>query len=254
MRIVVGIPVRMGSTRFPGKPLKQILDKKLVEHVVHRCMLSTLADEVFVAACDDVIQQIVSATGARVVMTDPNIPRPALRVAEAAKTLDLAADDIVVVVQGDEPLVRPEMIDRSIEALIADDSIMCTCMMSEASEDEWNDINEVKVLANLAGKAMFMTRSAVPSNTRGRIGPRMKQLCIFAFRMGELQRFLDLPMAPHERAESIELLRALEHGEAIQMLLNTDPVKSVDTEADRLEVEALMAQDDLYPLYSGSAS
>ena len=118
MRIVVGIPVRMGSTRFPGKPLCDILGKTMIEHVYRRCALSKYATSLFVAACDIEIQQAVENFGGAVIMTDPKIQRPGLRVASAAESLDLDDDDIVVVVQGDEPLVHPDMIDLAIQPLL----------------------------------------------------------------------------------------------------------------------------------------
>ncbi|MCX6224368.1 MAG: NTP transferase domain-containing protein, partial [Bacteroidia bacterium] len=104
MKVIVGIPVRLGSTRYPGKPLCDILGKSMVEHVYRRCALSKYATDLFVAACDDPIRQRVEAFGGTVIMTDPEIQRPGLRVAAAAETLGLGDDDIVVVVQGDEPL------------------------------------------------------------------------------------------------------------------------------------------------------
>ena len=115
MRIVVGIPVRMGSTRFPGKPLCDILGKTMIEHCYKRCELSKYSTDLFVAACDSEIHDVVENFGGNVIMTNPDIQRPGLRVASAAESLDLDDDDIVVVVQGDEPLVHPDMIDLAIQ-------------------------------------------------------------------------------------------------------------------------------------------
>ena len=111
MKIVVGIPSRMGSTRFPGKPLCDILGKPMIEHCYKRCSFSEYKTDVFVAACDTEIEEQVKSFGGKVIMTDPNIQRPGLRVANAAEKLNLDDEDIVVVVQGDEPLVHPKMID-----------------------------------------------------------------------------------------------------------------------------------------------
>ena len=115
MRIVVGIPVRMGSTRFPGKPLCDILGKTMIEHCYKRCALSKYTTDLFVAACDSEIKEEVENFGGKVIMTNPDIERPGLRVASAAESLDLDDDDIVVVVQGDEPLVHPDMIAESLQ-------------------------------------------------------------------------------------------------------------------------------------------
>src|SRR3990167_7078967 len=108
MKIFIGIPARMGSTRFPGKPLCDILGKPMIEHCYRRCELSQYATSLFVAACDPEIQEAVHGFGGRVIMTDSNIQRPGLRVAAGAETLGLDDGDIVVVVQGDEPLVHPD--------------------------------------------------------------------------------------------------------------------------------------------------
>ena len=134
MKIVIGIPVRMGSTRFPGKPLCDILGKTMIEHCYKRCSLSKYATSLFVAACDKEIQQTVEGFGGTVIMTDSNIQRPGLRVASAAETLDLDDDDIVVVVQGDEPLVHPDMIDLAIQPLLDEKDVYVSNLTAELSE------------------------------------------------------------------------------------------------------------------------
>jgi 3-deoxy-manno-octulosonate cytidylyltransferase (CMP-KDO synthetase) len=248
-RVIVGVPARMGASRLPGKPLKRILDRTLVEHVWRRAALCTTADVVMVAACDEEVKAVIEGAGGRVVMTDPAIPRPGLRVAAAAKALGAGPEDVVVVVQGDEPLIAPEMIDDAVGALRRYDDALCTCLMAPCNEEEWLDPNEVKVLADLRGRALFMSRSPVPSNTRARVGPRWKQVCIFAFTMANLERFDAMAEAPYEQCESIELLRAIEHGERVQMVEARSMTKSVDTEQDRLAVEALRREDPVYARY-----
>src|SRR5438105_2602703 len=113
----------MGSSRFPGKPLAQILGMPMVEHVYRRCTLAKSVDEVFVATCDEEIRSAMESVSARVYMTRPDIERPGLRVAEACRQQELADDDIVVVVQGDEPLVHPGMIDLAVKPLLEDAAI-----------------------------------------------------------------------------------------------------------------------------------
>ena len=116
--MVIGIPARMGSTRFPGKPLCDILGRTMIEHCYRRSSLSKITTDLFVATCDEEIQREVKSFGGQVFMTDPNIHRPGLRVAAAAEKLELDDDDIVVVVQGDEPLVHPDMIDLAVQPLL----------------------------------------------------------------------------------------------------------------------------------------
>ncbi len=172
MKIVVGIPARLGSSRFPGKPLCKILDMPMIEHVYKRCALANGVQDIFVAACDLEVKQVVEGFGGKVVMTKPDIDRPGLRVAEACKQMNLSDDDIVVVAQGDEPLVHPDMISKAVEPLLEDPNIQVGTLVAEANEEEWLDPNEVKVIANINDEILLMTRSPVPSNSRGRNGLR----------------------------------------------------------------------------------
>ena len=118
MKIVIGIPARLGSSRLPGKPLANIAGIPMIEHVYKRCALSKYGSNIFVATCDEEIKNVIENFGGNAIMTDPDILRPGLRVAEAAKTLNLEDNDIVVAVQGDEPFVHPNMIELAIEPLI----------------------------------------------------------------------------------------------------------------------------------------
>jgi 3-deoxy-manno-octulosonate cytidylyltransferase (CMP-KDO synthetase) len=250
MKVVIGIPARMGASRFPGKPLCKILGMPMIEHVYKRCLLAKNVDDIFVAACDDVVQEAVTGFGGQVLMTHPDIARPGLRVAEACKQLSLSDDDIVVVVQGDEPLVHPDMIDRAIEPLLKDPRIHLGTLVAEATESEWLDPNEVKVLVDKYNDILFMTRSPVPSNTRNEIGPRLKQVAIMPFRKKFLVDFESMAMMPYETVESIELLRAVEHGVKVRAIHSRFQSVSVDTEQDRVEAEAAMRVDPFYPIYS----
>ena len=250
MKVVIGIPARMGASRFPGKPLCSILGMPMVEHVYNRCLLAKNVDDIFVAACDEVVKEAVEKFGGNVLMTHPDIARPGLRVAEACKQLDLADDDIIVVVQGDEPLVHPDMIDLAIEPLLKDSSIQLGTLVANATEAEWLDPNEVKVVVDKFNDILFMTRSPVPSNTRNEIGPRLKQVAIMPFRKKFLVEFDAMKMMPYEIVESIELLRALEHGVKVRAIHSKFQSISVDTEPDRQEAESAMRNDPFYPHYS----
>ena len=249
MKVIIGIPARMGSSRFPGKPLAPILGIPMVEHVYKRCEFAQHIDELFVATCDDEIAAAVTAFGGRSFMTDKNIARPALRVAEACKQQSLADDDIVVVVQGDEPLIHPGMIDLAVQPLLSDPDLQLGTLVSEATEAEWLDTNEVKVVANSAHDILFMSRSPIPSNTRNRVGPRYKQVAIMPFRKKFLLEFEELAPTPLEVAESVELLRAVEHGIRVRAIRSHYKSISVDTERDRREAELAMESDEIYPRY-----
>jgi len=249
MKIVIGIPVRMGSTRYPGKPLKKICGMPMIEHVYKRCQFAKNVDDIFVAACDEEIKNVVEGFGGTVVMTPPEVPRPGLRVAEACKQMDLADDDIVVVVQGDEPLVHPGMIDCAVEPLLKDASVQCLTLVADANEVEWKDLNEVKVIVDQRDDILYMSRSPIPSNTRDRVTQRLKQVAIMPFRKKFLLDFQEMAMTPVEIAESIELLRAVEHGIKVRTAKSNYETISVDTEPDRIEVEEKMKTDEFFKQY-----
>ena len=252
MKIVIGIPVRMGSTRFPGKPLCGILGKTMIEHCYKRCALSKYATDLFVAACDEEIQNEVNLFGGQVIMTNPNISRPGLRVAAAADELRLNDDDIVVVVQGDEPLVRPDMIDLAVQPLLDNKDIFVSNLCAELSEKEWHDPGEIKVVCDLEMNAMYMSRSPMPSiDHEEKRTTWWKQVCIMPFRWHFMKKFNhDLEATPLELQESIEMIRALQHGYKVRMVPSPYLSKSVDTEADRLEVEQIMETDEVFKKYS----
>ncbi|MBL79398.1 MAG: 3-deoxy-manno-octulosonate cytidylyltransferase [Nitrosomonadaceae bacterium] len=251
MKIIVGIPARMGSTRFPGKPLCDILGKPMIEHCYRRCALSKYATSLFVAACDREIQQVVEQFGGSVIMTDLDIKRPGLRVAAAAETLALDADDIVVVVQGDEPLVHPDMIDLAVQPLLDEPDIFVSNLCAKLNENEWNDPGEIKVVCDLKMNAMYMSRAPVPSiDHEEKRASWWKQVCIMPFRWHFMQRFNnELETTPLELQESIEMIRALQHGFKVRMVPSSFSSKSVDTENDRKKVEELMQIDPIYEKY-----
>lgn len=251
MQIVVGIPARLGSTRFPGKPLCDILGTSMIEHCFKRASLSKLATQTFVAACDDEIRLAVESFDGDVLMTDKNITRPGLRVAVAAEQLSLSDDDIVVVVQGDEPLVHPEMIDLAVKPLLEEQDVFVSNLCAEASLKDLHDPAEIKVVCDLNMNALYMSRSAVPSLIHEEQRTKWwRQVCIMPFRWGFMKKLNhELAATPLELQESIEMNRAIQHGHKVRMVPSSFISKSVDTEEDRLQVERLMANDPIYPLY-----
>lgn len=251
MKIVVGIPARMGSTRFPGKPLCDILGKPMIEHCYKRCSLSKYATSLFVAACDEEIRQAVVGFGGSVIMTDPEIQRPGLRVAAAAETLGLDDDDIVVVVQGDEPLVHPDMIDLAVQPLLEEKDVFVSNLAAEVSDAEWRDPGEIKVVCDLSMNAMYMSRAPIPSTDHEEVRATwFKQVCIMPFRWHFMKKFMhSLAPTPLELQESIEMVRALQHGYKVRMVQSPYISKSVDTNEDRLQVIEIMKNDAVAGLY-----
>ena len=223
----------------------------MIQHVIKRCEMARNVNDLFVATCDEEISQVVEGVGCKAIMTAPEISRPGLRVAEACKQLPLDDEDIVVVVQGDEPLVFPEMIDLAVQPLLDNPDVKVLTLVAEANEIEWQDPNEIKVTINKNNDILYMTRAPIPTNTRNRIGPRLKQVAIMPFRKKFLLDFQEMEPMPLEIAESIELLRALEHGVNIRTADSTRyKTISVDTEPDRIEAEEIMKSDSLFLKYS----
>ena len=248
-RMVAVIPVRMGSSRFPAKPLARLHGLTMVEHVFRRAQLCAQLDEVYVATCDDEIRSVAQGFGATVIMTSANHERATDRVAEAAEHF---ASDIVVMIQGDEPMITPEMAAASLGPLHSDRSVSCTNLVHRITSDrEVLDPNTIKVVADLKGDALYFSRSPVPKVDFQRSNPKVfKQVCVIAFRRECLLEFARLPPTPLEIAESIDMLRLLEHGRSVRLVETQAPTQSVDTPADLELVETLMRGDALISRYT----
>lgn len=240
----------MGSSRFPGKPLCSILGMPMIEHVYKRCSLATKKAEVFVATCDEIIKETVEGFGGTSIMTPASIERPALRVAEACKCLGLEENDIIAVVQGDEPLIDPTAISMGVAELAKNSEFFCTNLCSRITEDEWLDKDEVKVVSNLKGHAIYMSRSPIPSKTIDSYAPLLKQLGVFFFKYKDLILFQSLKKTPLEMSEDIEMLRAIEHGHIVKMVEIESPCISVDNPKQRDLVVDLMNTDPVWPKYA----
>ncbi|MFL2691209.1 MAG: 3-deoxy-manno-octulosonate cytidylyltransferase [Gammaproteobacteria bacterium] len=247
MRIVIGIPARMGSTRFPGKPLCKIRGLTMLEHCYKRSCLSKAASEIFVAGCDIEIENEVSRFNGKFINTDKNITRPGLRVAEAAKSLGLDDDDIVVVLQGDEPLIRPEMIDSVLEP-VASGAVPVSNGCYEASLDDLNDPAEIKVVCDNEMNALYMSRAPIPSQDHEEVRTKFfKQVCVMPFQWGFMKKFNnELKPTSLELQESIEMNRAIQHGFKVRMVETKFKTKSVDNENDRIDAENLMDSDEVF--------
>jgi len=251
MKIHVGIPARMGSSRFPGKPLKRICGMTMIEHVYRRCELADIVDSVFIATCDEEIESEVRSFGGQSIMTDPDIPRPALRVYAAAETMNPDADDIVITVQGDEPLIHPDMIDSTVAPLLKESDVFVSNIVTDILNDsEWHNPNNVKVVTDLQMDAIYMSRSAIPSAYHEeKRGNRYLQVCVMPFRWHFFKLFNELTPGGLERAESVEMLRAIEHGYKVRMVHSPHQTVGVDTPEDLETAERVMENDPIYQRY-----
>jgi len=249
LRFVVAIPARYGSTRLPGKPLLPLAGEPMILHVARRA-LAAGAEDVVVATDDE---RIIAALEGRVrtVMTSPNHASGSDRLAEAADRLGWAADTIVVNLQADEPLAPPSGIRAVAQALVEDDVPMATLATPLVRIEELFDPNCVKLVRGVGGRALYFSRAPLPwprdAFARGRDAlpphvPFLRHIGIYAYRALFLQRFAALPATPLERSESLEQLRALEHGHPIAVRIAPEPFAAgVDTPEDLARVERVLA-------------
>lgn len=249
MKIVAIIPARMNSSRFPGKPLALIDGRTMIEHIYRRAVLCASLDAVFVATCDAEIRETAEKFGGRVLMTSATHERASDRAAEAAENLSA---EIVVMIQGDEPMITPEMIEAAVKPLLSDSSINCVNLIKRIeSREDFINRNTIKVVMNNARDAVYFSRAPIPSiefSADVKI-PFYKQVCVIPFRGEFLQKFTKLAPTPLERAESIDMLRAVEHGELVRLVETEIETHAVDTPEDLRLVEKLMKDDLLMARY-----
>jgi 3-deoxy-manno-octulosonate cytidylyltransferase (CMP-KDO synthetase) len=255
LKIIGIIPARMGSSRFPGKPLAKIRGIPMVEHVLRRSLMSKSLNDVYVATCDLEIKEAVEASEGKVVMTKDTHERASDRVAEAMGKVEVERNekiDIVVMIQGDEPMIFPEMIDDAIDPLLSDQGIMVSNLMAPLkTREEHEDPNEVKVVVDKDNFALYFSREPIPSWKKGAEEvPMYKQVCIIPFRRDFLIKFNELPQTPLEIIESVDMLRVLEQGYKVKMVLSEYETYSVDTLEDLKRVESIMINDTLMQGYA----
>jgi 3-deoxy-manno-octulosonate cytidylyltransferase (CMP-KDO synthetase) len=250
MRILALIPARMGSSRFPGKPMALLLGVPMIEHVYRRVALNMTLTATAVATCDTVIADHVRAIGGRVVMTGQHHERASDRCAEALATIereDGVQFDVVVMVQGDEPLVYPDMIDEAVAPMVADPGILVTNLLGRIGGDaEFEDRNCIKVVCDRSDDALYFSREPIPTRAKGVNAPMGKQICVIPFRRQFLIDYTRMAPTPLEIAESVDMMRVLENGLKVRMVPTRHESQSVDTEADRLRVEQLLRADALH--------
>jgi 3-deoxy-manno-octulosonate cytidylyltransferase (CMP-KDO synthetase) len=253
MRTIAIIPARIGSSRFPGKPLALLHGIPMLGHVYFRARLSPRLDAVYIATCDDAIARYAAAIGAPCIMTATSHQRASDRTAEAADLIDARAAaraDVVVMIQGDEPMLQPGMVEEAVAPLHADPAVAVVNLMAGLDERAAGDPNEVKVVTDRRGDALYFSRYPVPWRRAADV-PVFKQVCVIPFRRRLLSTFATLAPTPLEAAESVDMLRLLEHGYRIRMVRTAHVTWSVDTPADLAKVAHLIEADPLLCGYSG---
>ena len=242
MPFKIVIPARHASSRLPGKPLLDIAGKPMILRVLERA-LDAGADEVWVATDHPGIAGVVEKAGGKVIVTSAEHPSGTDRLAEVATRLGWSDDTIVVNVQGDEPLIPPQLINDVAAALAADTeaAIATACHPLESAEEFFNP-NVVKLVMDARGRALYFSRAAIPwardafATDRSALPanlPAYRHIGLYAYRAGFLKRYSSLAPSPLEQWEALEQLRAMAHGYPIQvMVLDHAPPAGVDTAED----------------------
>jgi 3-deoxy-manno-octulosonate cytidylyltransferase (CMP-KDO synthetase) len=238
---IVVIPARYESTRFPGKPLALLAGRPMIEHVYRRACDARGVSRVLVATDDQRIAAAVRRFGGVAVMTKPTHATGTDRLAEVADSIEC---DVVVNVQGDEPLVAPEMIEQAIAPFVSDPALQMTSLRSPIrSDDDLYDPNVVKVVVDQDDFALYFSRAPIPwvrERETGAAAYAWRHIGLYGYRRTFLPRFAAMSHTALERFERLEQLRALEHGIRIKVMPTSFEAVGVDTPADLARVEALM--------------
>ena len=254
MKIVAVIPARMESSRFPGKPMADILGMPMIGHCYKRAEMSNIIDLVYVATCNKVIFDYIKGIGGNVVMTSLNHERACDRAAEAMLKIEKIHNlktDILLMMQGDEPMVTPRIIEAAISPLINDQKINISNLYREIDTiEEFEDPNEVKVILDNKGYAIYFSREPIPSRKKGFLDvPMYKQICTIPFRREYLLNFNSMKQTQLEIIESIDMNRIIENGGKVKMEYSEDESISVDTLSDLSRVIIEMKKDKLIHKY-----
>jgi 3-deoxy-manno-octulosonate cytidylyltransferase (CMP-KDO synthetase) len=255
MKVIAVIPARYGSTRFEGKPLADILGKPMIQHVYEGVCQSRLIDEVIVATDDQRIMEVVRQFDGKAMMTSPDHFSGTDRVAEVAKKI---RSEIIVNVQGDEPLIRGSIIDKAVRPLLTDDTLSMSTLMTRIEDvRDWLNPHIVKVVTDQKGYALYFSRSPIPfprdlqigrleSNPFGTKRPLPKRIFkhigVYVYRRKFLLHFARMKPTPMEKLEKLEQLRALENGHRIKVTAVDYEPLCVDTPADLQRVGAFLSQ------------
>lgn len=250
MKILGVIPARMAASRFPNKPMAKIAGIPMIGHCYIRSKYCKLIDELYVATCDKEIFDYTKGIGGKAVMTSDVHQRASERTAEALLNVEKELGtrfDIVVMLQGDEPLIDPEMLAQAARPLLAGDKQVSNLMTIMKTDEERNDPNNVKVVVDIFGDAMYMSRENIPSDKKYAAQLNVyRQLGLIAFTREALLKFVALETTPLEQIESVDMNRFLENRVPIHMELTQFEADAVDTPEDLKRVEAKMQQDPFF--------
>ncbi len=238
MKTVCIIPARYASSRLPGKPLLEIAGKPMIRHVVEQVRQARQVDRILVATDDERILSAVRAFGGEAWLTRADHPTGTDRLAEVAENLPEA--ELILNVQGDEPLIPPQALDALLEAFIDRPELQMATLMTPLAEAEAANPAAVKVVASQDGHALYFSRSPIPYRRNPGTDSKMfKHIGVYAYRREFLLRFAALAPTPLELAESLEQLRALEHGYRIRLIETPFRSIGVDTPEDLEQIRQI---------------
>jgi len=254
MRILAIIPARMASSRFPGKPMALIHGMPMIGHCYCRVQRCEELSDTYVATCDREIFDYIESIGGKAIMTADTHERASDRAAEAMLKIEEQTGertDILVMVQGDEPMDTPQMISEALAPMLTDEQIDVVNLVSPiSSTDEFEDPNTVKVVIDSSGNALYFSREPIPSRKKwSEEVPMQKQVCVIPFRRDYLLKFNSTPETPLEKIESVDMLRVLESGAKVRMIPTSYPSIGVDTPQHLERVADLMREDTLMKDY-----
>jgi 3-deoxy-manno-octulosonate cytidylyltransferase (CMP-KDO synthetase) len=246
VQVVCIIPSRYESTRFPGKPLADLCGKPMIQHVYERVLRARTVSSAAVATDDERIYEAVRAFGGRAVMTSSLCRSGTDRIAEAVEKMGLKDDDIVVNIQGDQPLFEPTQVDEVVQPLLDDPAIpMSTLIYRIVRDEEITHPNAVKTVFDREHFALYFSRATIPFvRDRGNRADYYKHHGIYAYRRGFLRTFIALPDGMLERLEALEQLRALEHGYRIKVVITPHDSVEVDTPQELERVRRLIVGEE----------
>ena len=225
-KVVAVLPSRMGSTRFPGKPLTRILGLSMIEHCRRRAEEFEFLDDVYVATCDQEIKDEVERFGGKVIMTADTHERCTDRIEEAAHKIDA---DIIINVQGDEPMVSRRSIEAVVKPFLDNDEVKTTCIVYPIKDmHELNSPNIVKTVLSRSNRMLYLSRSPIPGKEVSNKTTYYKQSGIMAFTKEFLHTFAKLESTPLEQKESVDMNRVIEHDYWIQGVICDDETKGID--------------------------
>lgn len=231
LKAICVIPARYHSTRLPGKPLKDICGKPMICRVYERAKLSKSVAEVIVATDDERIFDAVEKNNGNAIMTRADHKTGTDRLAEVAEKISDA--DLIINVQGDEPLIEPSLIDELVAEFVADENLQMATVATELTDAaEIQNPNNVKVIFDKNNDALYFSRSQIPYPRNDGIAKTYKHIGIYAYRRNFLLHYAKMDSTPLEQTESLEQLRALENGYKIRVIISDCKFVGVDTEED----------------------